>query len=89
MSLRELPIKVTTERGKLRAVLPATSIEADDAEGLMNQADLLAEAFLASIKAAIEDAALREVEAKAIGQEELERLAARYPAPPEWFDEPG
>jgi hypothetical protein len=92
MPVRELSIKVTTEGGKLRADLPATSIEAEDAEGLMRQADQLTSAIMACVQAALGDAAeeiaLRNVEKNALGRDDLERLAALHPAPPEWFDEP-
>jgi hypothetical protein len=92
MSVQEFSIKVTAESGKLRADLPATSIEADDAEGLIGQADLLVEAIRARVRMAIEDAAeevsLRDVEGRALRREALEQLAARYPAPAEWLDEP-
>jgi hypothetical protein len=92
MPVRGLPITVTTESGKLRADLPATHIEADDAEGLLSQAHLLTSAIMDGVKAALEyaaeEAALRSVEKNALGRAELEELAARYPAPLEWFDEP-
>lgn len=92
MTVRERPVSVTAEGGKLHADLPAARIEADDAEGLMNQVDLVMQDFKASLRArieAIEDQALRELDARALRRDELdfEKLAARYPAPPEWFDE--
>jgi hypothetical protein len=88
MSINEPPITITTEAGKWRMVLPTTTIEADDVDGLLSQVDSMLEAIKSDLRNAAEDAALREIENNAPRRAALERLAARYPPPQQWFDEP-
>jgi hypothetical protein len=87
ISIKEPPITVTTEAGRLRVVLPSATIEADDVDGLLHQVAEMLETIKSSLRSAAEDAVLREIEKNAPRRAALELLAARYPPPPEWFDE--
>jgi len=92
MSAIEPLIRITAEGGKLRADLPATTIEAENAEGILNQVERIVEAVKIALKSSLDDTAeetaLRAIEQNAPRRAALERLAARYPPPQEWFDEP-
>ena len=88
MSIEEPPITITTEGGRLRVELPATTLEAEDLDGLMSQIASMVEGIKSGLRDAAEDQALREIEKTAPRRAALERLAARYPAPQQWFDEP-
>ncbi len=77
MSIKEPPITITPEGGKLRLDLPATSIEAEDVEGLLSQVDDMVEAIKSGLRDAASDLSLRQIENNAPRRATLERLAAR------------
>ena len=92
MATSEQTVKVSKTGGRLRVELPAATIEADDVEALIVQISHHGQTTLDQVRRFlddfIEDVALKELEQRSPGVEVLERLAARHPAPQQWYDEP-
>jgi hypothetical protein len=82
---------IRTEKGRLRVDIPAASIEAEDPDSLLAAIANRLEAITAELDAvreALEEAGLGEIEKASPRRADLEKYAARHPAPPEWHDEP-
>src|SRR4051812_39986233 len=80
-----------TPTGRFRVDIPATTLEADDTDSLLEKlAKRLEEieASLSSIKDDIQDAAFREIEQATPRGDALAKYVKDHPPPPEWFDEP-
>ena len=92
MASPDQTVRVSAAGGRLRVELPPATIEADDAEALITQVSRHGQMTIDQVKRFlddfIEDVALGELEKRTPGPDVLERLAARHPAPQQWYDEP-
>lgn len=82
---------IRTEGGRLRVDIPASVLEADDPESLLDQVEKRLEEMtvaLGSLRVDLEETALRKLDQSSSRLDALEKYAASHSPPQEWFDEP-
>ena len=83
---------IETPNGRFRLDTPATSVETDDPEELLAQIEKKVAEWDVAIAAArekVERIMMRHIEQHlAPRRDALKRLVKKYPAPPEWYNEP-
>jgi hypothetical protein len=88
---KPLKLKVETKNGRFRVEIPATAVEAEGAEELLEQIEKrLSElgAALAGVKDDLERIILQHIEKVTPRGPALKKLIEKYPAPQEWYNEP-